>query len=80
MSGIASWELFEDIRDTQDEILRMNRMRAQRFSLFGQHNHPAMSIPAWAPAIDIYERKDAYLVAAELPGVGISRSHSRKAY
>ena len=29
------------------------------------------SIQAWAPAVDISERKDAYLVAVELPGVGI---------
>jgi HSP20 family molecular chaperone IbpA len=26
---------------------------------------------AWAPPVDITERKDAYLVAVELPGVGI---------
>jgi HSP20 family protein len=30
-----------------------------------------MSAQAWAPAVDITERKDAYLVTAELPGVGI---------
>jgi HSP20 family protein len=70
MTAIASWDLFEDIREAQDEMLRMNRMRAQRSSLFGQQYHPG-SIPAWAPAVDIYERKDAYLVTAELPGVGI---------
>jgi HSP20 family protein len=71
MTGIASWELFEDIREAQDEMLRMNRMRAARYGLFGQHYHPGMGTPAWAPAVDISERKDAYLVAAELPGVGI---------
>jgi HSP20 family protein len=27
------------------------------------------STPAWAPALDISERKDAYLVTVELPGV-----------
>ena len=30
-----------------------------------------MSGQAWAPAVDITERKDAYLVAADLPGVRI---------
>ena len=70
MTAITSWELFEDIREAQDEMLRMNRMGAQRSSLFGQQYRPA-SIPAWPPAVDIYERKDAYLVAVELPGVGI---------
>ncbi len=70
MNGMASWELFEDLRDTQDELLRMNRMPAQRLNLFG-HIHPGMSTPPWTPAVDISERKDGYLVAAELPGVGI---------
>ena len=71
MTGMASWELFEDLRDAQDELLRLNRMRAQRLSPLGQQYHAGMSTPAWAPAVDISERKDAYLVAAELPGVGI---------
>ncbi len=70
MNGMASWELFEYQRDTQDELLRMNRMPAQRLNLFG-HIHPGMSTPPWTPAVDISERKDGYLVAAELPGVGI---------
>jgi HSP20 family protein len=30
-----------------------------------------MTAQTWAPAVDITERKDAYLVSAELPGVGI---------
>ena len=70
MTAIASWELFEDLRDAQDEMLRLNRMRVQRLNPLGQQ-YPGMSQPAWAPAVDISERKDAYLVTAELPGVGI---------
>jgi HSP20 family protein len=71
MTAMAGWELFEDIRDAQDELLRMNRMPAQRLNLFGHQFHPGMSTPPWTPAVDISERKDAYMVAAELPGVGI---------
>ena len=71
MTAMASWELFEDIRDAQDELLRMNRMPAQRINLFGHQHQPSMSTPPWTPAVDISERKDAYMVAAELPGVGI---------
>ena len=71
MTAMASWELFEDIRDAQDELLRMNRMPAQRLSLFGHQHHPSMSTAPWTPAVDISERKDAYMVAAEIPGVGI---------
>ena len=37
---------------------------------FGQQPGAVPASPAWAPAVDITERKDAYLVAAELPGVG----------
>jgi len=71
MTGMTSWELFEDLRDAQDEMLRLNRMRGQRFNALGQHHHAGMSTPAWMPAVDISERKDAYLVTVELPGVGI---------
>ena len=35
----------------------------------GQQSGSAASTSAWAPAVDISERKDAYLVTAELPGV-----------
>jgi HSP20 family protein len=48
--------------------LRINRLRAQWFN---QQYEPGLSTPVWAPAVDISERKDAYLVSAELPGVGI---------
>jgi len=71
MTVMASWELFEDLREAQDEMLRLSRMRAQRLSAADQHHHAGMSTPVWAPAVDISERKDAYLLAAELPGVGI---------
>jgi HSP20 family protein len=70
MTVMASWELFEDVRNAQDELLRMNTMPAQRLNLLGRI-HPGMSTPPWTPAVDISERKDAYMVAAELPGVGI---------
>jgi hypothetical protein len=52
MTVMASWELFEDIRDAQDELLRMNRTPAQRLNLFGHQHHPSMSIPPWTPAVE----------------------------
>jgi len=70
MTTMTSWDLFEDLRDAQDELLRMNRIRAQRLTQLGQRYYNGASAPAWAPAVDISERKDAYLVAVELPGVG----------
>ena len=70
MTLITGWDLFEDLRDAQDELLRMNRMRTQRMAQLGQRQNGGASAPAWAPAVDISERKDAYVVAVEIPGVG----------
>jgi HSP20 family protein len=69
---MTSWDLFEDLRSAQDELLRMNRVYGQRLNpagYFGQWFDPSASTQAWAPALDISERKDAYLVTVELPGV-----------
>jgi HSP20 family protein len=66
MTVATSWDLFEDMLAAQDEALRTGWGRARR------HGHPydADADPmAWAPAIEISERKDAYMVSAELPGV-----------
>ncbi len=30
MTVMTGWDLFEDLRDAQDEMLRMNRLRVQR--------------------------------------------------
>jgi HSP20 family protein len=70
MTVMTSWDLFEDLRDAQEEMLRMNRMRPPRLGRLEQYDQ-GMGAQAWAPAVDIIERKDAYLVTAELPGVGI---------
>ena len=70
MTVMTSWELFEDLRSAQDEMLRMSGMPGHRLSPPGQ-GPDAAGARAWAPAVDISEREDAYLVAAELPGVGI---------
>jgi len=71
MTVMTGWDLFDDLRTAQDELMRMNRARAGRFGQFGPQYEAGMSAQAWAPAVDITERKDAYMVAVELPGVGI---------
>jgi len=74
MTVMTGWDLVDDLRDAQDELLRMNRLRAQRLGQpgpAGQQHDAGMGAQAWAPAVDICERKDAYLVTADLPGVGI---------
>jgi HSP20 family protein len=70
MTVVSSWDLFEDLRDRQDEVLRMNTLRAQMFGQYGQQ-YGGAATQVWAPAVDIAERKDAYLVSVELPGIGI---------
>jgi HSP20 family protein len=66
MTVMTGWDLFEDLRTAQDEMLRMARGRGWRS---GQQHESGTGPEAWAPAVDISERKDAYLVAVELPGV-----------
>jgi HSP20 family protein len=66
MTVTTSWDLFEDLLATQDEVMRPGRGRAMRYG----HQYDAdAGAMAWAPAIEISERKDAYMVSAELPGV-----------
>jgi HSP20 family protein len=63
---MTGWDLFEDLRAAQDDMLAMARARTWRP---GQQYEGGSASTAWAPAVDISERKDAYLVAADLPGV-----------
>jgi HSP20 family protein len=71
---MTSWDLFDDLRTAQDELLRMNRAYGQRLTPAGpfiQQFDTGPGAQAWAPAVDITERKDAYLVAVELPGIAL---------
>ncbi len=63
MTVVTGWDLFEDMRDAQDELLRFNRLRAQGLGQFGQYYGGGTAKAAWAPALDITERKDAYLAS-----------------
>jgi HSP20 family protein len=66
MTITTGWELFEDLRAAQDEMLRAPRGQGWRP---GQQFSSGTTPAAWPPAVDISETKDAYLVAVELPGV-----------
>jgi len=68
----TQWYPFEDLRSPQEERARiqMDRLFAQALGLHGQwQSATGASTRAWAPALDIAERTDAYLVTVELPGV-----------
>jgi len=68
----TAWYPFEDLRGAQEELSerQLDSLFAHALGRHGQWRGMAMAnAPAWAPALDISERKDAYLVTVELPGV-----------
>ncbi len=73
MTVMTSWDLFDDMRSAQDELMRQqNRMAGHWASgQFGQQHGAGSAGQAWPPAVDITERKDTYVVTAEMPGFGI---------
>jgi HSP20 family protein len=73
MATMTRWDPFQDLRDAQEEMAQLAQMSptlAHALGLHGQQQDSGRATtPAWAPALDISERKDAYLVTVELPGV-----------
>jgi HSP20 family protein len=69
MATMTRWDPFQDLRSAQDELNQMSPMLAHALGLHGQQQGGRATTTAWAPALDISERKDAYLVTVELPGV-----------
>jgi HSP20 family protein len=63
---VSRWDPFQDLLSIQDE---MNQLFTRAFG----RERPGQSEPVqhrlWAPALDISERKDAYVVTVEVPGV-----------
>ena len=70
MATMMRWDPFQDLRSAQDEMAQMSPMLAHALGLQGQPQGSDRAT-AWAPALDISERKDAYLVTVELPGVEV---------
>src|SRR5215207_9531537 len=68
MATMTRWDPFQDLRSAQEEMAQMSPMLAHALGLQGQPQGSDRAT-AWAPALDISERKDAYLVTVELPGV-----------
>jgi HSP20 family protein len=66
---MTSWDLFDDLRAAQDELARMSRTPGHWAAQFSQQPGIGPALQAWAPAVDITERKNGYLVEAELPGI-----------
>lgn len=58
------------LNSTIDRMMSLNRALDQAFN--GSWNGDAAS-RVWVPALDVVEKRDAYVVMAELPGVNQSR-------
>jgi len=71
MATMTRWDPFQDLRSAQDEMAQMSPMLAHALGLHTQQASGRAATTAWAPALDISERKDAYLVTVELPGVDV---------
>ena len=69
MATMTRWDPFQDLLSAQEEMAQMSPMLAQALGLHAQQGSGRADTAAWAPALDISERKDAYLVTVELPGV-----------
>jgi HSP20 family protein len=66
----TQWDPFEDLVGAQDELNQMSPALAHALGLHGQRQGAALGgTSAWMPPLDISERKDAYLITVELPGV-----------
>jgi HSP20 family protein len=68
----TQWYPFQDLRSAQEERAQnqVDRLFAHALGLHDQwQGATGASTRAWAPALDISEGKDAYLVTVELPGV-----------
>lgn len=69
MAIMTRWDAFHDLRGAQDQIYKL-------LAQVGGQQDPqsgtgGTSVRAWAPPVDISERKDAYLLTVELPGVKV---------
>jgi HSP20 family protein len=72
MAIMTRWDAFHDLRGAQDQMTEMYKLVAQlRGQQASQSGTGAISAPAWAPPVDISERKDAYVFTVELPGVKV---------
>jgi HSP20 family protein len=72
MAIMTRWDAFHDLRGAQDQMNEMSKLVAQlRGQQASQSGTGAISAPAWAPPVDISERKDAYVFTVELPGVKV---------
>ncbi len=69
MAIMTRWDAFHDLRGAQDQMYKLLAQAGGQQD--PQSGIGATSARAWAPPVDISERKDAYVLTVELPGVKV---------
>ena len=65
MTIVMGWDLFEDIRSAQEDLLRLTGLRGQRSSQ--DYYSDGGGRTAWMPTVDISERKDGFCPSKSRP-------------
>ena len=73
MAIMTRWDAFQDLRGSQEQMLNQlyKLLTEARGQDAAESGTGAASAAAWAPPVDISERKDAYAVTVDLPGVKV---------
>src|SRR5512132_1394025 len=71
MANLSRWDPFQDLLAVQDE---MNQVFGRALGR-SERSADETATRAWAPALDIAERNDAYVVTVEVPGVKEEQYH-----
>jgi HSP20 family protein len=66
---VSRWDPFQDLLAIQDEMNQLFGRATGGQSVQGRSQQGQTGQRLWAPALDISERKDAYVVTVEVPGV-----------
>jgi HSP20 family protein len=64
--SVSRWDPFQDLLAIQDE---MNQLFGRAVGQGSGRSQSQAAERMWAPALDISERKDAYVVTVEVPGI-----------
>jgi HSP20 family protein len=64
--SVSRWDPFQDLLAIQDE---MNQLFGRAVGQGPGRSQGQSGERMWAPALDISERKDAYVVTVEVPGI-----------
>jgi HSP20 family protein len=67
--SLIRWNPTRELSAWPSELLSIQREMNRLFDTFARGDEDIIGLSRWAPAVDIAERDDEYLVRMELPGV-----------